>query len=94
MFGSMLEYVKHNLKGVTVDDVLYYLGLERRTSAVPKFLLLGVGVLVGAGVGLMLAPRSGRELRHQIGDRFGDLRTKIARGNGAHREEPGTPAGM
>ncbi len=44
------------------DDVPYIV-VERRNGAVGAFL---VGALVGAGVALLLAPRSGRELRDGI----------------------------
>lgn len=46
---------------------------------------IGIGVLVGAVAGLLLAPRSGEELRNDIGkslgditDRFGDLSKNIS----------------
>jgi gas vesicle protein len=36
-------------------------------AAVVPATLFGVGLLVGAGVALMLAPKSGRELRRDLG---------------------------
>lgn len=48
-------------------DILHSLGLERRRSAVGGFVgSLGIfiaGALVGAGVGLLLAPTTGDEMR-------------------------------
>ncbi len=62
------------LKNIDRDDVLGLLGLETRREPtdwiVPTLTAFGVGVLVGAGVGLLLAPKSGRELRD-------DLRTRL-----------------
>jgi gas vesicle protein len=55
-------------------DVLDALGIETEstwmTSALAGF---GVGCLVGAGIAMMLAPKSGRELRHDLADRGRDL---------------------
>jgi len=49
------------------DELLAKLGLERRSSPsdmlVEALIPFGVGMLVGAGIALLLAPKSGRELR-------------------------------
>jgi len=34
---------------------------------------LGIGITLGAGLALLFAPRSGRELRRQISTRFDDI---------------------
>jgi len=34
---------------------------------------LGIGIALGAGIALLCAPRSGRELRRQISTRFDDI---------------------
>lgn len=58
------------LADVDKDDLLDLIGLEeRRTSSdklVPALALFGAGVLVGVGLGLMLAPKTGRELRQDV----------------------------
>lgn len=55
------------------EDVLDFLGLERKHSDMGKiFGSFGIGVLLGAGVALLLAPKPGSELRQ-------DLYTKIGR---------------
>lgn len=60
-----------------VDDVLDMVGLERRRShAWEKLVFFGVGALAGAGAGILLAPRSGRETREKIGDGMEKLATK------------------
>jgi YtxH-like protein len=52
------------------DELLAKLGLERKASTgewlVGALGFFGVGLLVGAGLGLLLAPKSGRELREGI----------------------------
>ena len=58
------------------DDVLGMLGLEARRSHSSRLLTtlgtFGIGLLVGAGVALLLAPKAGSDLR-------GDLRAKFRR---------------
>ena len=59
------------------DDFLGLLGLQAKHSFTGELLgtlgTFGIGLLVGAGVALLLAPKPGRDLRH-------DLRAKIRRG--------------
>jgi len=59
------------------DDVLGMLGLESKRSDSNRLLttlgIFGVGLLVGAGVALLLAPKAGSELRD-------NLRAKLRRG--------------
>lgn len=50
----------------------------------PGHLLTGIGwfaagLLAGAALAALLAPRSGADLRQQIGTRVGDLRDKIGK---------------
>lgn len=56
------------------DDLLDKLGLPTKSSggaAVAAALgTFGVGLLVGVGIGFMLAPKSGRGLREDIRDRL------------------------
>ena len=66
-----------DIKNLDKDDVLGMLGLEARrsdTSRVLKTLgTFGIGLVVGAGVALLLAPKAGSDLRQ-------DLRSKLRRG--------------
>lgn len=79
---TMFSDLKKRLPDLDKDDLLELIGLEsRRTSGdkiVTSLAIFGAGVLVGAGLGLMLAPKPGRELRS-------DLRQRIGKGdaNGA-----------
>ncbi len=63
-----------DLKNLDRDEILGMLGLETKTSTV-RWLsgalgTFGVGMLVGAGIALMLAPKPGRELRGELRDRL------------------------
>jgi hypothetical protein len=59
------------------EDILDALGIETEASWLPTALAgFGVGCVVGAAVALMLAPKSGRELRGDIMDRSRDLYSK------------------
>ena len=58
-------------KMVDRDRVLRQLGLEQRTPGSDFFTGLGlfsVGVLVGAGLGLLFAPRRGEDMRAMVGE--------------------------
>src|SRR5437870_11668946 len=61
------------LQDIDKDDVLEALGLEERSSAwATTFGTIGIfalGCLVGAGIGLAFAPKSGDELRNELGDK-------------------------
>jgi YtxH-like protein len=62
-----------DLRNLDRDDLLETLGLQRRGNAdwvVPAVTALGVGLLVGAGLGLLLAPKSGNELREDLRERL------------------------
>ena len=65
-----------DISNVDKDDVLGMLGLEARRSQSSRMLTtlgtFGIGLLVGAGVALLLAPKAGGELRR-------DLRAKLRR---------------
>lgn len=63
------------------DDILASMGLQRRRSAAGYVFtglgMFGVGILTGAGLGLLFAPRTGREMRRELGTRMNDLGTKV-----------------
>jgi gas vesicle protein len=68
---------------MTTDDMLARLGLQTRTSSLdlllPALGVFGVGMLVGAGVALVLAPKSGSELRRDLGRGAASLRDRVRR---------------
>jgi hypothetical protein len=63
-----------DITDITTDDVLSALGLQTRRSTgdylLPALGIFGVGLLVGAGIGLLFAPKAGYDLRQQIGSRI------------------------
>ena len=66
---------------MTTDDVLSKFGLQTRTSAsdmlLPALGIFGAGAVVGAGVALLLAPKSGAELRNDIGLGASRLKSRV-----------------
>lgn len=68
-----------DLKKMDKDDVLELLGLETRKGPadwlLPTLGAFSVGMLVGAGLGLLMAPKPGAELRD-------DLRNRLQGGEG------------
>ena len=72
-----------NIRNMDKDDLLNVFGLETRRTPVdylvPALALFGVGVLVGTGVGLLVAPRPGKELRQDIAHRLQQAPDAIAR---------------
>jgi hypothetical protein len=72
--NQMLAKLIDNLGEVDKDDVLEKLGLESRKDPLdyllPAIGLFGAGLAVGCGIGLMLAPKSGKEFRAELGERF------------------------
>jgi hypothetical protein len=67
--------------GYDINDVLDLVGLVRRRSmlgsVLPAMGFVALGAAIGAGVGLMLAPSSGRRLRQDVGDRLDQIREKM-----------------
>jgi hypothetical protein len=93
----MTNYLKA-LRNMDKDDLLNLVGLEtRRTTAdwlVPTLTAFSVGVLVGAGIGLMLAPKSGSELREDLRNRMtgGGIGAGTGPGSFAPGSQPPTGA--
>jgi hypothetical protein len=65
-----------NLRNLDKDEILGLLGLETKSSTASwlggALGMFGIGLLVGAGVALMLAPKAGRDLR-------GDIKSRLRR---------------
>jgi hypothetical protein len=59
------------------EDVASAIGLEARSSpsvdVLTAFGIFGVGMALGAGLALLLAPKAARELRHDIEEKIGEL---------------------
>lgn len=69
------------------DRILEMLGLQARSSTASMVLgnvgLIGLGVLAGLGLGLLMAPQSGRALRSDLRQR---LKAGADRASGRARE--------
>ena len=63
-----------DLSDLSKDDILSALGLAAKPSPSERLLgtlgVFGLGVLIGAGAALLLAPKSGQGLREDLGDRL------------------------
>jgi gas vesicle protein len=62
-------------------EMLAAIGLQSKRSAagyvLPAIGMFGVGILCGAGLGLLFAPRTGREMRREIGTRVNTVASKL-----------------
>jgi len=82
------------------EDLLNAVGLQSTRpalwAAVPGIALFGAGLVVGTGLGMLLAPKSGPELRSDLADRFESMKDYAAKAtNMGHRgdtEETSEPA--
>jgi gas vesicle protein len=67
------------------EDILGALGLQTKSSTAGWVFgtlgLFGLGMVIGAGVALMLAPKPGTELRRDLEDRIKSVRERVS-GNG------------
>jgi hypothetical protein len=78
-----MRYLRRRVSSVDFDDVLAAIGLVRRRNAIVAGVmgavgLLVVGAAVGAGIGLLFAPASGKRTRETVEQRIASLREKIA----------------
>lgn len=75
------------------NDILRSVGLERRRSTMdavlPALGWVGVGTVIGAGVALLLAPSSGKELRERVSQQIDEAKTRLD--NGIHSLEDRLP---
>jgi hypothetical protein len=85
----------NDLRDFSKNDVLAALGLTSTPSASERLLgglsIFGVGLLVGAGAGLLLAPKSGQALHADLAERFRHRRNGEAESLQASEAE--TPSG-
>jgi hypothetical protein len=69
------------LRHLSADDVLGIVGLTRRHSSLERTLsaigLIAVGAAVGAGVALLAAPSSGKQLRSRLSERVDEAKDKV-----------------
>jgi gas vesicle protein len=62
------------LRNFDKDDILEMMGLQTKASTgawlAGTLGTFGIGLLVGAGIGMLLAPKAGRELRDDLRDKL------------------------
>lgn len=60
----------HDIRSMDKDDFLGLLGLETKHSFTNRLLgslgTFGIGLLVGVGAGLLLAPKTGSDMRRDL----------------------------
>jgi gas vesicle protein len=71
-----------DLKDLDKDDILGLIGLESRSSTgsylAGIFTTFGIGLLVGAGAALFLAPKPGKELRQDLSSKLSRARDQAS----------------
>ena len=76
----------HDIKDMDKDDFLGLIGLQTKRSFANDVLgalgPFGIGLVVGAGIALLLAPKPGRELRHDIRAKLRHGKNEESRTNG------------
>lgn len=81
---NVREIFNKSYGDITLDDVLEAFGVRRAAStssyALPALGFFGVGMLVGVGLGMIFAPKSGHELRDDIKHRASDIGRKVGVG--------------
>ena len=67
-----------DIRDLSKDDILAALGLASKPTTSERLLgtlgIFGIGLLVGVGAALLLAPKSGQDLREDLGDRLRKFR--------------------
>ncbi|HEX4475611.1 MAG TPA: YtxH domain-containing protein [Polyangiaceae bacterium] len=85
MFQDTFKGGMNNVRNFGTDDILGALGLQRRSTfgdvIVPALGIFAAGAVVGGAVALLLAPKSGDEMRRDLASRADDLRHRV--GNAA-----------
>jgi hypothetical protein len=80
MHGTVKDTMKA-VRDVGTDDILAALGLERRRGAMgfvlPAVSYFAAGLAVGAGVTLLIAPKTGRQMRRELGDKVRNVGSQL-----------------
>jgi hypothetical protein len=75
------ELIK-SAEGVELNDLLGFVGLERKPSSLaqimPAIAMITVSAAVGAGVALLLAPSAGSKLRAKLSDGLDDAKHRLS----------------
>lgn len=72
------------------NELLYHVGLQRRRSRARRTAqavgLFGAGALFGTGIAMLLAPKSGRQVRREIGERARSVKAYVRPEEPARRQ--------
>ena len=59
------------------EDIASAVGLEARSSTtgdmLTAFAIFGTGMILGAGLALLFAPKAGHEIRHELAEKVGEI---------------------
>ena len=74
------------------EDIASAVGLQARTSpsgeVLAAFAIFGTGMILGAGLALLFAPKAGHEIRHEIAEKVGEIGEHLR----APAPQPAAPA--
>ena len=66
------------ISNISREDILDALGIERSGSWFgPAAAAFGIGLVVGAAAALLLAPKSGEELRQDLSQKMREMREQV-----------------
>lgn len=80
MASALLKELTHVLDEGAIDGLLQGMGLQRRSAPAAAFTAFGLftaGLIAGAAVSLLFAPKPGEELRNELAQRMSSLREEI-----------------
>ena len=81
MTMTKLLRAMYALRDIDGDDVLDRIGLERRRGLLEKTLttigIFGAGMVIGAGVGLLVSPVAPEDVRKKIGEGVRTVKNEI-----------------
>ncbi len=82
MFQDAVSDKFNAVRGLTADDVLGALGLQRRRTMAASMLPLvsgfAAGALAGAAVAFLFAPKPGHEMRRELKGRANDVSRRMS----------------
>ena len=74
------------------EDIASAVGLEAKSSTsgdmLAAFAIFGTGMILGAGLALLFAPKAGHEIRHDIAEKVGEIGEHLR----AQVPQPAAPA--